>query len=139
MVSFVDAHRDAYGVESICAQLPIAPATYYAHRARALNPLLRAARQRRDEDLTVHICRVWDENFQVYGPRKVWRHLTRREGLRVARCTVERLMRRIGLRGAVRGRAFCITTTRASIAERRSTWWLVISRRRARTSSGWRT
>ena len=118
MVSFVDAHRDAYGVESICAQLPIAPATYYTHRARALDPTRRPARQRRDEELAVEIRRVWDANFQVYGPRKVWRHLTRREGIRVARCTVERLMRRIGLRGAVRGGAVRITTTPGVVAVR---------------------
>jgi putative transposase len=118
MVSFVDAHRNTYGVESICAQLPIAPATYYTHRARALNPARRPPRQRRDDELSVEIRRVWDANFQVYGPRKVWRHLTRRDGIRVARCTVERIMRRIGLRGAVRGRAFRITTTAATVAER---------------------
>jgi transposase InsO family protein len=118
MVSFVDAHRDTYALESICAQLPIAPATYYAHRARALNPARRSARQRRDDELPVQIRRVWDANFQVYGPRRVWRHLTRREGMRVARCTVERLMRRIGLRGAVRGRAFRVTTTPSTVVER---------------------
>jgi transposase InsO family protein len=118
MVSFVDAHRDTYGVESICAQLPIAPATYYTHRARAQNPAHRPARQRRDEELSVEIRRVWDANFQVYGSRKVWRHLTRRDGIRVARCTVERLMRRSGLRGAVRGRAVRITTTPGAVAER---------------------
>src|SRR5256885_2025208 len=111
MVSFVDAHRDTYGVESICAELPIAPATYYTHRARARNPVLRSPRQRRDDKMSVEIRRVWEANFQVYGARKVWRHLTRRDGIRVARCTVERIMRRIGLRGAVRGRAFRITTT----------------------------
>ena len=118
MVSFVDAHRDTYGVESICAQLPIAPATYYTHRARILNPSLRPARQRRDEELSVEIRRVWDENFQVYGQHKVWRHLTTRDGIQVARCTVERIMRKIGLRGAVRGRAFRITTTPSERAER---------------------
>jgi len=118
MVSFVEAHRDAYGVESICAQLPIAPATYYTHRARALNPARRPARQRRDDELSAEIRRIWDENFQVYGSRKVWWYLTRRDGIRVARCTVERLMRRIGLRGAVRGPAVRITTTPGAVAER---------------------
>jgi hypothetical protein len=72
MVAFVDAHRDAYGVESICALLPIAPSTYYAHRACTLDPARRSARQRRDEELMDEIRRVWDANFQVYGPRKVW-------------------------------------------------------------------
>jgi len=118
MVSFVDAHRDTYGVESICAQLPMAPATYYTHRARALDPTRRPARQRRDEELSVEIRRVWDANFQVYGPRKVWRHLNRRDGIEVARCTVERIMKRLGLQGAVRGRAFRVTTSPATVAER---------------------
>ena len=118
MVAFVDAHRDSYGVESICAQLPIAPATYYSYRARALDPSLRPARQRRDEELTVEIRRVWDANLQVYGPRKVWRQLKQREGIQVARCTVERIMRRMQLRGAVRGRAFRITTTPGMVTDR---------------------
>jgi transposase InsO family protein len=118
MVSFVNAHRDTYGVESICAQLPMAPATYYTHRARALDPTRRPARQRRDEELSVEIRRVWDANFQVYGPRKVWRHLNHRDGIEVARCTVERIMKRLGLQGAVRGRAFRVTTSPATVAER---------------------
>jgi transposase InsO family protein len=118
MVSFVDAHRDAYGVESICALLPIAPSTYYAHRACSLDPARRSARQRRDEELMVEIRRVWDANFQVYGPRKVWRHLTCQDGIEVARCTVERIMCRMGLRGAVRGGAHRVTTTPAMAVER---------------------
>jgi transposase InsO family protein len=112
MVAFVDAHRDAYGVEPICAMLPIAPATYYRHRAQALDPSRRSARGQRDEQLRGEIRRVWDGNFQVYGPRKVWQQLTR-EGVAVARCTVERLMRALGLQGAVRGRAYRVTTTLA--------------------------
>ena len=118
MVSFVDEHRDAFGVESICAQLPIAPATYYTHCGRRLDPSRRPARQRRDESLSADIRRVWEENFGVYGPRKVWRQLNQREGTRVARCTVERLMRRIGLRGAVRGRAWRVTTQPGTVVER---------------------
>jgi len=98
-----------YGVEPICRVLPIAPATYYAHRARARDPSRRPAREQRDEGLSTQVRRVWDENFQVYGAEKVWRQL-RREGVDVARCTVERLMRAMGLRGAVRGRAFRVTT-----------------------------
>ncbi len=98
-----------YGVEPICRVLPIAPATYYAHRARARDPSLRPDREKRDEGLRAQIRRVWDENFQVYGAEKVWRQL-RREGVDVARCTVERLMRAMELRGAVRGRAFRVTT-----------------------------
>ncbi len=118
MVAFIDAHRASHGVESICRQLPIAPATYYHHRACAADPSRRSRRQCRDEELKVEIRRVWDENQQVYGPRKVWRQLKRREGVQVARCTVERLMRQMQLRGVVRGRAFCITTRPDSRSER---------------------
>jgi transposase InsO family protein len=110
MIAFIDAHRDEYGVESICAQLPIAPSTYYEHKARESNPTRVPPRVRRDRELKVDIRRVWDENFQVYGVRKVWRQLNREE-IAAARCTVERLMRELGLRGAVRGRAFKVTTT----------------------------
>jgi len=103
MTAFIDEHRDIYGVEPICRVLPIAPSTYYAHAARQRCPELQSARQRRDVVLCGHIRRVWEENFQVYGVRKVWRQLLR-EGLMVARCTVERLMRQMGLRGVVRGK-----------------------------------
>jgi transposase InsO family protein len=109
MVAFIEDHRMEYGVEPICRVLPIAPATYYAHRARARDPSLRPDRAKRDEDLRAQIRRVWDENFQVYGAEKVWRQLLR-DGVDVARCTVERLMKAMGLRGAVRGRAFKVTT-----------------------------
>ena len=109
MVDFIDAHRDEYGVEPICDVLPIAPSTYYEHTARRANPELRPARAKRDEKLRPEIRRVWNENEVVYGANKVWRQL-RREGVEVARCTVERLMRELGLRGAVRGRAFTHTT-----------------------------
>ncbi len=110
MVDFIDEHRSEYGVEPICAVLPIAPSTYYAHRARRLDPERRSAREKRDEALRVDIRRVFEESFGgVYGIKKVWRQL-RREGIVVARCTVARLMRQMGLRGAVRGRAFKVTT-----------------------------
>jgi putative transposase len=110
MVSFIDDHRATYGVEPICAVLPIAPATYYAHKARAREPDKRSVRAKRDEVLRTDIRRVYDENFAVYGAEKVWRQL-RREGVATARCTVERLMRVEGLRGVVRGGAFKVTTT----------------------------
>jgi putative transposase len=103
MVSFIDDHREVYGVEPICAELPIAPSTYYDHKARQADPSLLSERARRDAVLGEEIQRVWRENRQVYGARKVWRQLNR-EGIGVARCTVERLMRRMGLVGAVRGR-----------------------------------
>jgi putative transposase len=118
MVTFIDEHREAYGVEPICAVLPIAPGTYYEHRARRRDPSRLPQRVRRDDDLRVEIRRVWTESFDgVYGADKVWRQL-RREGVAVARCTVERLMRQMGLRGAVRGRAFKVTTVADEAARR---------------------
>jgi putative transposase len=108
MVAFIGAHRGEYGVEPICSVLPIAPSTYYEHAARRANPDVRSARAKRDAELRDRIHRVWRENFQVYGVRKVWRQLTR-DGVEVARCTVGRLMRAMGLRGAVRGRTFKTT------------------------------
>jgi putative transposase len=117
MVAFIDEHRATYGVESICTVLPIAPATYYGHVAQRRDPSRRSARAQRDADLRVRIQRVYDAHFQVYGPRKVW-HQLRREGTEVARCTVERLMRGMGLRGAVRGRAWVTTTHPDPAAER---------------------
>jgi putative transposase len=103
MVAFIDAHRATYGVEPICAQLPIAPSLYYTHKAREKDPDHCPPRLRRDRELAKEIRRVYEENFQVYGARKVWRQL-RREGFTVARCTVERLMRALGLEGVRRGK-----------------------------------
>jgi len=117
MVQFIDEHRTVYGVEPICAVLPIAPSTYYEHRARSLDPEKRSGREKRDERLRIEVQRVWDENFGVYGAEKVWRQLGR-ESVAVARCTVERLMRGLGLRGVARGRAFTVTTVSAEGTER---------------------
>ena len=111
MVAFLDQHRDTYGVEPICAVLPIAPSTYFLRKRQQAAPPTRSTRQQRDDALRAAIQRVWDTNDQVYGPRKVWKQL-RRDGHQVARCTVERLMRAMGLRGVRRGRAW-VTTTRA--------------------------
>ena len=111
MVGFIDDHRDVYGVESICTVVPIAPSTYFLHKAQQADPTRRSARAQRDDTWRVQIQRVWDEHHQVYGPRKVWKQLVR-EGYRVARCTVRRVMRAMGLAGAVRGRAW-VTTTQA--------------------------
>jgi transposase InsO family protein len=108
MVSFIDENRSEYGVEPICAVLPIAPSTYYLHKTREKEPSLRSDRAKRDEELQPEIKRVWRENFSVYGARKVWRQLGREE-IRVARCTVERLMRENGMQGAVRGKKFKTT------------------------------
>jgi len=103
MKAFIDEHRAVYGVEPICRVLPIAPSTYYTHALRQAHPGQRPLRAQRDDVLSEPIQRVWQENFQVYGVRKVWRQL-QREGIAVARCTVERLMRRMGLTGVVRGK-----------------------------------
>ena len=109
MVAFIDQHKDQYGVESMCSVLPIAPSTYYEHARRRLQPDRRPARHQRDDKLQSEIQRVYEDNQLVYGAKKVWRQL-RREDVRVARCTVARLMAKMGLRGAVRGRAFKVTT-----------------------------
>jgi putative transposase len=103
MIAFIDHHRDVYGVEPICKVLPIAPSTYHAHVGRRVDPGKRSPRTKRDEALKAQIRRVFEENFRVYGVRKVWRQLGR-EGIAVARCTVARLMRAMGLQGAVRGK-----------------------------------
>src|SRR5579863_997641 len=103
MIAFIDNHRETYGVEPICKVLPIAPSTYHAHVAKRADPGKLSARTRRDMVLKPEIARVFTENFEVYGGRKVWRQL-QREGVEVARCTVERLMRSMGLRGVIRGK-----------------------------------
>jgi len=103
MIAFIDDHRQVYGVEPICRALPIAPSTYHAHAARRADPSRLPERVRRDADLKVEIGRVFEANFRVYGVRKVWRQL-RRESFSVARCTVARLMRDMGLQGAIRGK-----------------------------------
>jgi hypothetical protein len=102
MVRLIDEHRNQYGVEPMCAVLPMAPSTNFRHKTLAAHPERRSARAQRDEELQAAIQRVWDTNYQVYGPRKVWRQL-RREGRRVARCTVERLIRALAARGASDG------------------------------------
>ena len=116
MVSFIDDHREVYGVEPICSVLPIAPSTYYAVKARQSDPALRSARAQSDAALRPEIQRVWDENRSVYGAKKVWKQL-KREGFAVARCTVARLMPTMGLRGVTRGRRIR-TTIPADLADR---------------------
>ena len=108
-MAFVDDHRDEYGVEPICRVLPIAPSTYYEQKVRQADPYRLPPRIRHDMALRDEIQRVWDENFQVYGARKVWLQLIR-EAHRVARCTIERLMRQMGLQGAIRGKRSKVTT-----------------------------
>jgi putative transposase len=110
MIAFIDDHRGVYGVEPICRVLPIAPSTYHEHVARCRNPSRLSARARRDTALAPEIRRVFDENFAVYGARKVWRQMNR-EGFGIARCTVERLMHDMGLAGVVRGKAVRTTVS----------------------------
>jgi putative transposase len=112
MIAFIDDHRTSYGVEPICRELPIAPSTYHAEIVRRVDPSKAPPRVRRDVALRGEIRRVWEENFGVYGVRKVWRQLGR-EGVGVARCTVARLMRQMGLQGIVRGKS-----TRTTISDK---------------------
>jgi putative transposase len=113
MIAFIDEHRALHGVEPICRVLPIAPSTYHAHAARRADPGKLPARAQRDATLKSEIRRVYEENFRVYGVRKVWRQLLR-EGIMVARCTVARLMRTMGLRGVVRGKKVRTTISNAA-------------------------
>ena len=110
MRTFVDAHRATFGVEPICKVLQVAPSGYRRHAALAREPHRRCARAKRDALLLPEIERVWQGNMQVYGADKVWKQLDR-EGMTVARCTVERLMRRLGLRGVVRGKVVRTTVS----------------------------
>ena len=103
MIAFIDDNRVEYGVEPICKVLKIAPSTYHAHEARRRRPETAPPRVQRDAALSVNIRRVFEENFHVYGVRKIWRQL-KREGEDVARCTVARLMKRMGLAGVIRGK-----------------------------------
>jgi putative transposase len=110
MIAYIDANRDRFGVEPICQVLPIAPSTYYQHSKPPSS-----ARAVRDAQLRVEIRRVHEDNFGVYGARKIWRQLGR-EGIAVARCTVERLMRELGLQGVRRGKPHRTTTPDAAAA-----------------------
>ena len=103
MIGFIDEHREAYGVEPICKVLPIAPSTYHERVAQRRDPSRLSERAQQDMVLKPEIARVFAENFAVYGVRKVWRQMMR-EGFSVARCTVERLMREMGLAGVIRGK-----------------------------------
>ncbi len=114
MRAFVDEHRENFGVEPICRVLQIAPSGYRKHAARRRDPFRRCRRVLRDEGLMPQVERVWQTNLRVYGADKVWRQL-HREGTRVARCTVERLMRRLGLQGIRRGKAVRTTVPNAAV------------------------
>ena len=110
MIAFIGDHRGAHGVEPICKVLPIAPSTYHAHVAKRRDPANLSARARQDAALKIEVRRVFDQNFSVYGVRKVWRQL-KREGVDVARCTVSRLMRDMGLQGIIRGKSVKTTVS----------------------------
>ncbi len=117
MVDFIDKHRHEYGAQPICKVLPIALSTYYQCKAMERNPEKRSARTKRDEELSAIIERVWGDNFQVYGVRKMW-HALKREGIVVARCTIARLMASMGLHGAIRGKRYAVTTQSDDTQER---------------------
>ena len=102
-MKFIDKHRETYGVESICKVIPIAPSWYYENKNRTRNPESAPDRVKTDEALKPEILRVWTENMEVYGVRKTWRQM-KREGFQVARCTIGRLMKVLGLSGAIRGK-----------------------------------
>ena len=103
MITFIDDHRGTHGVEPICKVLPVAPSTYHDHAAKRADPEKLSGRAKRDLALKPAITRVFNENFGVYGARKVWRQMTR-DGHDVARSTVERLMKKMGLQGVIRGK-----------------------------------
>ena len=135
MADFIETNRGRYGVESICSVLPIAPSTFYEHQAREKNPDRLPARAKRDAKLRVEIDRVWRENRQVYGVRKVWKQLNR-ENTDVARCTVERLMREMGLEGVVRGRKIKTTIQNEVALRPASILWIGTSARPVPMSCG---
>ncbi|HEX2814331.1 MAG TPA: IS3 family transposase [Sphingopyxis sp.] len=108
VMSFIDSHREELGIEPICRELAIAPSSYHEHAARLADPAKRSARARRDDEIKQQIKRVHDDSSGLYGTRKVW-HQMRREGATVAKCTIERLMRAMGLTGVRRGKT-CVTT-----------------------------
>jgi putative transposase len=108
VTAFIEEHRGSYGVEPMCKFLQIAPSTYYDRRAIAHDPDGASARAKSDAALSVKIDAAWQDNRKLYGARKIW-HVLRREGEDVARCTVERLMRVLGIRGVVRGKKIVTT------------------------------
>uniref|UniRef100_UPI004029EF5F IS3 family transposase n=1 Tax=Escherichia coli TaxID=562 RepID=UPI004029EF5F len=115
MMPLLDKLREQYGVGPLCSELHIAPSTYYHCQQQRHHPDKRSARARRDDWLKKEIQRVYDENHKVYGVRKVWRQLLR-EGIRVARCTVARLMAVMGLAGVLRGKKVRTTISRKAVA-----------------------
>ena len=115
MRAFIDQHRHTHGIEPICNTLQIAPSGYRRYVARQRDTARLSKRAKRDATLVLHIERVWQANLRVYGADKVWMQM-RREGIAVARCTVERLMRRLGLRGVIRGKVVRTTISNRKAA-----------------------
>ncbi len=109
-MSFIDSHREELGIEPICRELAVAPSSYHAHAARLADPAKRSARARRDDEIKEQIGQVHEASSGLYGTRKVW-HQMRREGSKVAKCTVERLMRAMGLAGVRRGKTTITTVS----------------------------
>ena len=114
MIAFIEESREVLGVEPICKALQFAPSTYYDRRAIARDPNLASARAKSDAALSVKIDEAWTDNRKLYGARKIW-HVLRREGEDVARCTVERLMRALGIKGVVRGKKVITTNPDTSL------------------------
>jgi len=114
MTAFIEEHREMYGVEPICRTLQFAPSTYYDRRAIMHHPDRASVRAKSDAALSVKIDAAWDANRKLYGARKIW-HVLRRQGEDAARCTVERLMRRLGIRGVVRGKKVITTSPDISL------------------------
>jgi hypothetical protein len=110
VMSFIDSHREELGIEPICRELAIAPSSYREHAARLADSGKRSARARRDDEIKEQIGRVHGDSSGLYGTRKVW-HQMRREGIKVAKCTVERLMRTMGLAGVRRGKTTITTVS----------------------------
>ena len=137
MIAFIDEFREEFGVEPICGVLPIAPSTYYERKAIASEPARASRRAQRDAVLREQISKVWSGNRGVYGARKIW-HALRRDGVTAARCTVERLMREMGLKGVVRGKKVVTTNPGKPRGPARTTRSIAPSMRRGRTSSGFR-
>lgn len=114
MIAFIDDHRGVFGVGPMCKILQIAPSTYYDRRAIARDPDRASARAKSDAALSVRIDAAWQDNRKLYGARKIW-HVLRREGEDVARCTVDRLMRSLGIWGVVRGKKVITTNPDTSL------------------------
>lgn len=114
MIDFIEDSRETFGVEPICKALQFAPSTYYDRRAILRDPERASRRAKSDAAMSLRIDGAWEDNRKLYGARKIW-HVLRRDGQAVARCTVERLMRALGIRGVVRGKRVVTTNPDTSL------------------------